>query len=90
MQQVTLFPILFYVVAFATILVLYRLSPDEKDGEPGLAIQALIGVIGIAAVWMVVSLVQGFVVSANYFLVTLLHFAILSLVAFRFFHSTSA
>lgn len=85
MQQVTIFPIVFYVIAFAVIFILDKVSPGTPDGGPGLGAHALIGVIGIAVIWMIVAVVQGFVVGKIYFWVALLHFAVLVLVAFRFF-----
>jgi hypothetical protein len=85
MQQIFLFPIVFYVVAFVIIFILDKVSPGAPDGGPGLGAQALIGVIGISVIWMIVAVVQGFATSGDYFWVALLHFAVLVLVAFRFF-----
>ena len=85
MQQVTLFPIVFYVIAFAIVFILDKISPGAPDGGPGLGAQALIGVVGISVVWMIVAIVQGFLVAHIYFWVALLHFAVVALVAFRFF-----
>lgn len=69
--------LLFYAIAFTAIYLLFRVSPSQHDGSPGLGASAFMIFTMIVAILFVMNIYKGIRIHKQYFLIAAVHLLVL-------------